>query len=95
VRQDRLLTQLRDILASAPALELVALEPHLKDGGVFAHVRFAGDDVAAAHTALLQHVAARGGIPRWTGLGRGDVWLVKGRPWREVAYNLQRASDCC
>lgn len=68
--------------------ELVSLEPHNKDGGVFVHFKYNAVDPGVALETIkkgVQESAAKlGGVPSWTGLRRGDVWLVKGTPWREV-----------
>lgn len=36
---------------------------------------------------------ARGGFPTWLGINQasGDVWLVKGKPWREVCMLYQKS----
>ena len=69
--------------------EVVELEPHIKDGGVFVHFKYnAGEQGEALETiekSVREEAEKQGGIPSWTGLTkRGDVWLVKGTPWREV-----------
>jgi hypothetical protein len=73
----------------AHGFELRSLEPHPKDGGVF--VKFAYDpgasDADALRTILQElrnHVAKHGGVPSWIGLPTGNIWHVKGSPWREV-----------
>lgn len=40
------------------------------------------------HKDLRAEAAKHGGMPSWvmSGGGPGDVWLVKGSPWREVSY---------
>lgn len=59
-----------------------------KMGGVF--VRFSynttNDDGALAEieSDLKSHVRSHGGMPSWTGLKGGDLWLVQGKPWLEV-----------
>lgn len=70
------------------AFKVRSLEPYLKDGGVF--VRFGYDDqgqqtaVEDIERDLKNDIEAKGGIPSWLGLSGGSVWLVKGRPWKEV-----------
>lgn len=34
----------------------------------------------SAREAALKH----GGIPSWIELSKGNIWLVRGTPWREV-----------
>lgn len=82
---------LKSILASVKThdFRVVSLEPHVKDGGVFVKFQYsAGEPQSALETIasdLRDNVAHHGGIPSWSGLSSGNVWLVKGRPWREVA----------
>jgi hypothetical protein len=73
--------------------EIVSLEPHHKDGGVFARFKYSASDPVSALDAiqksLREAVAKHGGIPSWIEFARGNVWLVRGTPWREVcAFNL-------
>ena len=70
---------------------MLSLERHPKDGGVF--VEFCYDDTQDTGGALqdildgLKQAAIKhGGVPSWTGLPRGDFWLIKGKPWKEVCY---------
>jgi hypothetical protein len=69
--------------------ELLSVEPEVKDGGVFARFRYLDTGSSAnimddLQTQLKKHVERRGGVPSWAGFRRGDVWIVKGHPWREV-----------
>jgi hypothetical protein len=86
------LSQLSDLLFSVKthAFSVISLEPYKKDGG--AYVRFTYDPgavndeeaLSAIEKDIRDKVAERGGIPSWIGLRRGNVWRVKGTPWREV-----------
>ena len=47
----------------------------------------AGDPVPALKAiqkSAREAAAKNGGIPSWMELARGDIWLVRGTPWREV-----------
>ena len=67
----------------------LSVEPHVKDGGVFVRFTYREDGSPTALDDIIQdlrsQVSKRGGIPSWHGFPRGNVWLVKGRPWREVS----------
>lgn len=88
-REEVLLDRLRSVLADVKVhnFKVLNLEPHSKDGGVFVRFRYnAGSDDAALSEvvhSLRQHTAEHGGVPSWAGLSGGNVWLVKGKPWRE------------
>ncbi|KAF7974077.1 hypothetical protein HWV62_13499 [Athelia sp. TMB] len=88
--QEELLARLSAILKSVKTheFEVVELEPHIKDGGVFVHFKYnAGEQREALETiekSVREEAEKHGGIPSWTGLTNpGEVWLVKGTPWRE------------
>lgn len=90
-RQETLMGRLSTLLSSVKSydFEVLALEPHVKDGGVFVHFKYSASDPKAALDDIsksIQTTASKhGGIPSWTGFpGRGGAWLVKGSPWREV-----------
>lgn len=63
-----------------------------KDGGVFVEFEYtpASDPkdtvsvLAEIQEALRKAANDHGGIPSWLGLRQGNIWLVKGRPWKEV-----------
>lgn len=83
--------RLRSQLSSAdlPNFEVISVEPHPKDGGAFVHFKYS--NISGSNTTvdelqhqLREHVAKQGGLPSWVGFGRGDVWVVKGNPWKEV-----------
>lgn len=67
---------------------MVSLEPHQKDGGVFVQFTYSAGDPASAlkslQKALREEAGKHGGMPSWIGMAKGDAWLVKGTPWREV-----------
>jgi hypothetical protein len=76
--------------------EPVTVESRAKDGGVFVKFKYNGQDgERALHdivTSLKRQSASKGGIPSWSGLkySEGDIWLVKGTPWREVGLQLSK-----
>ncbi|TFY60118.1 hypothetical protein EVJ58_g5342 [Rhodofomes roseus] len=87
-RREPLIDELHSLFANVTdyGFKVVAVEPHEKDGGVF--VKFSYDATAeGVQKDLLEKLgelaAKHGGVPSWFGVSRGDVWLVKGRPWRE------------
>jgi hypothetical protein len=89
-----LLTKIRAQLSgfNAHNFEILALEPHYKDGGVFVKFKYnpAEDQkstLSAIESDLQRHVQERGGMPSWLELTSGTVWLVKGNHWREVSYS--------
>ncbi|KAM5539125.1 hypothetical protein V8D89_007348 [Ganoderma adspersum] len=88
-REPTLLDHLRDLLSKVNThdFEVLSLEPHSKDGGVFVKFRYnpAGKEDAqqVILESLRKYVHSKGGVPSWLGLPSGEVWLVKGTPWRE------------
>lgn len=93
---ERLSTILKSV--KTHSFELVELEPHIKDGGVFVRFKYSagepGEALETIEKSVREEAEKRGGIPSWTGLAsRGDVWLVKGTPWREVRVWTPRDSD--
>ena len=89
-RRETLLDQLYSFFAKVPdyGLKVVTLEPHEKDGGVFVKYKYNAADPESAQQSILEslrkYVHSHGGVPSWIGLPSGEVWLVKGTPWREV-----------
>ena len=88
-RKETLLDQLRSLFSNVKdhGFKIVAVEPHEKDGGAF--IRFSYDAAAEnAEQDIVQRLkdlaAQHGGVPCWYGVSRGDIWPVKGTPWREV-----------
>ena len=90
IREDNLLCRLNALLSSVKThgFEILSLEPRHKDGGVFVKFKYypEGNDAALEiiENDLRREAARKGGIPSWIGINRGNVWVVKGTPWREV-----------
>ena|ERR1700722_18411743 len=90
-REETLLSRLKDRLSTVKThnFETLSLEPNYKDGGVFVKFKYdAGDRDSALATIendLRQYARRKGGLPSWLGLSGGNIWLVKGHPWREVS----------
>ncbi|KZT03537.1 uncharacterized protein LAESUDRAFT_761884 [Laetiporus sulphureus 93-53] len=88
-REETILDRLRSLFAgiTTHGFQLLSLQPHEKDGGVFVKFRYtAGDPEPALESIvhdLREKAAQQGGIPSWAGLSRSDIWLIKGKPWRE------------
>lgn len=89
-REETLLTRLSNILSSVKIhdFQVVSLEPHQKDGGVFVQFTYNTGEPASAlkslQKTLREEAGKRGGMPSWIGMAKGDAWLVKGTPWKEV-----------
>ncbi|KAG5645040.1 hypothetical protein DXG03_007219 [Asterophora parasitica] len=89
LREEHLLGALRARLDSVKTydFQVLSLEPHQKDGGVFVRFSYSASDPVAAlktiESQLTEEAEKHGGLPSWIGLTRGGVWLVKGTPWRE------------
>ncbi|KDR81387.1 hypothetical protein GALMADRAFT_58608 [Galerina marginata CBS 339.88] len=93
LRQDDLLTTLQgrlEELSSVYDFKPLELQPQRKDGGLF--VRFSYNppsDVepdkhwSVLQSALSEEVAKKGALPTWLGLGSGNIWVVRGSPWKE------------
>lgn len=91
LREDTLLDRLHKLLSDVKVQDfrLLSIEPHAKDGGVFVRFQYktSGEDNASLNAILQelkQAATMHGGIPSWIGIPTGSIWLVKGRPWREV-----------
>jgi hypothetical protein len=90
-REESLLSGLEAHLSTVKThnFEVLSLEPHYKDGGVFVKFKYNAKDQESALLAiehdLRQHTQQHSGLPSWVGLSGGNIWLVKGRPWREVS----------
>ncbi|CAL1704048.1 unnamed protein product [Somion occarium] len=88
-REETLLGRLGSLFEDVQkhGFHVVSLEPQKKDGGVFVKFKYNADDSDAALNEILSDlrvtVEKHGGVPSWLGLPRGNVWLVKGQPWRE------------
>ncbi|KAI0807276.1 exonuclease [Fomes fomentarius] len=88
-REDTLIGRLRSLLSKVNVhnFRIDALEPHIKDGGVFVRFKYNASEPESALQTIVQNlresVHSHGGVPSWCGLPSGEVWLVKGTPWRE------------
>lgn len=92
MREEALLEQLETRLSrvKAHAFKVLSLEPYPKDGGVFVRFSYDGQGQQTAvddiERDLKGEIESQGGMPSWLGLSGGSIWLVKGRPWKEVGY---------
>ncbi|KAJ8482266.1 hypothetical protein ONZ51_g5474 [Trametes cubensis] len=83
-REETLLERLRSLLSRVKSHEfqVVSLEPHGKDGGVFVKFKYSAQERDSALQSILhelrESVHSHGGVPSWCGLSTGEVWLVKG-----------------
>jgi hypothetical protein len=66
----------------------ISIEPHEKDGGIFVLFEYTSpqseDVLQAIQSDLRNHFQSRGGVPSSAGIRRGNIWVVRGQPWREV-----------
>ncbi|TFK55018.1 hypothetical protein OE88DRAFT_1779208 [Heliocybe sulcata] len=87
--EDTLLAKLKQIFQGVHVhgFEVLSMEPHIKDGGVFVNFRYDATNGPSAlediEKTVREQAQKEGGVPSWHGLSRGSLWLVKGRPWRE------------
>lgn len=91
LREETLVGRLSNLLNAVKAhdFQVVSIEPHVKDGGVFVKFQYndQGGTDAALNTIirdLKESTAKHGGIPSWVGIQTGNAWIVKGKPWKEV-----------
>jgi hypothetical protein len=97
-REESLLSALKSRLETVRAhdFDVLSLESHQKDGGVFVRFSYSASDPEGAlntiESKVREEAAKRGGLPSWLGLGGGNVWVVKGTPWREVCTNCTRCN---
>ncbi|KAF9459344.1 RNA12 protein-domain-containing protein [Collybia nuda] len=88
-REESLLSALKSRLESVKAhnFNILSLEPHQKDGGVFVRFSYTASDPECAlntiESKVREETTKHGALPSWLGIGGGNVWLVKGTPWRE------------
>lgn len=79
-------------------LKVVNVDPTPKDGGVFVNFTYNPPPDASGTKTLEEveksiraEVEKAGGIRTWFGIGTGDFFRVKGKPWNEV----RSSSACC
>jgi len=66
----------------------------IKDGGAFVKFKYMEPakvqdsdeplETPSLEAEIQKQVHDLGGVETWTGRKAGDVWLVRGKPWREV-----------
>ncbi|KAH9981472.1 RNA12 protein-domain-containing protein [Lactifluus volemus] len=65
----------------------ISIEPHVKDGGIFVLFEYipsqSKDILQDIQADLRSHFKSKGGVPSSTGIRRGNIWVVRGQPWRE------------
>ena len=100
-----MLGEIQDLLSSVKThdFQSLSVEPHVKDGGIFVRFSYTAGNSQTPLDDILKdlrsQVKKRGGVPSWSGRPKGEVWLVKGRPWREVCnsdllYHLSESRFC-
>ncbi|TCD65369.1 mitochondrial escape protein 2 [Steccherinum ochraceum] len=91
LRQETLIDELHDVVSGVKVhnFKLKSLDPHKKDGGIFVNFQYEANDESVPTAiqditkALREHAEKCGGVPSWMGIPRGNIWPVKGHPWRE------------
>ncbi|KAG8833407.1 mitochondrial escape protein 2 [Serendipita sp. 399] len=94
-QQLRVISSLEETLnqITLPGFRVEKLESRIKDGGAFVKFKYMqvtkknGDeqplDTPSLEDELKRQIHALGGIRTWIGNHAGDVWLVRGKPWKE------------
>lgn len=92
--EEHLLHSIKDQLArvNAHGFEIQSVESHRKEGGVFVTFSYTASETENQATLtdiinqLNEQASQKSGIPSWLpGFNRGKIWLVKGKPWKEVS----------
>uniref|UniRef100_A0A8H7Y4C2 Mitochondrial escape protein 2 n=1 Tax=Psilocybe cubensis TaxID=181762 RepID=A0A8H7Y4C2_PSICU len=92
LREDNLLSTLEsrlEGLSSVHGFKPLEIQPHRKDGGVFVRFSYSpsnleeGKEWSALQAALSKEVEKQGGLPSWSGVRSGTLWVVRGSPWKE------------
>ncbi|KAF5372862.1 hypothetical protein D9758_001752 [Tetrapyrgos nigripes] len=89
LREETLLGSIRDSLASVKVqkFQLVTLDPHPKDGGVFVRFKYQASNEDHALKTIKEEIekcfVESGGVSSWIGRRRTKVWVVQGNPWPE------------
>ncbi|KIM49011.1 hypothetical protein M413DRAFT_438171 [Hebeloma cylindrosporum] len=92
LRQETLLNVLQtrlEQLSSVYDFKPLELQPQRKDGGVFVRFSYSppytpdGDNWSALQTTLGEEIRKHGPLPTWLGVGSGELWIVRGSPWKE------------
>jgi hypothetical protein len=90
LRQEHLIDTLSEHISKVHThgFNPISIEPHEKDGGIFVLFEYTSsqleDVLQAIQLDLRNHFQSRGGVPSSAGIRRGNIWVVQGRPWREV-----------
>ncbi|KAJ4488366.1 exonuclease [Lentinula aciculospora] len=89
-RKDTILSSLKERFNGVKAhdLQILSLDPHPKDGGVFVRFKYKAPNkeeqaLKSVEESLRKEARDNGGIATWLGLRTPNVWLVKGTPWTE------------
>jgi len=97
LRQETLLDALHtrlEQLSPVYDFKVLELQPQRKDGGVFVRFSYSpphtpdADNWSALQTALGKEIRKHGPLPTWFGVGSGQLWVVRGSPWKEVSLLL-------
>lgn len=87
-------SRMKDIFSQTKLhnFSVMNVDPTPKDGGAFVNFTFspegetpASKTVDEIEAALRAKIDKDGGIRTWYGIGRGDFFRVKGKPWNEVS----------
>ncbi|KAI0256515.1 RNA12 protein-domain-containing protein [Lactifluus subvellereus] len=89
LRQEHLLDTLSEHISAVHThgFKPISIEPHVKDGGIFVLFEYipsqSEDVLQAIQSDLRNHFRSKGGVPSSAGIRRGNIWVVRGQPWRE------------
>jgi hypothetical protein len=95
-RQEQVLARIRELISqtNTHGFTPIALEPHIREGAVFVRFRYNHSDtddvLSDIESALNKRVAANGGVPSANIFAKGSIWVVRGKPWREVRITSAR-----
>ena len=90
LRQEYLLDKISEHISAVQThgFKPISIEPHVKDGGIFVRFEYipsqSEDVLQTIQSDLRNHFQSKGGVPSSAGIRRGNIWVVRGQPWREV-----------
>jgi hypothetical protein len=90
LRQEHLLDTFSEYISEVHThgFNPISIEPHVKDGGIFVLFEYipseSKDILQDIQADLRTHFKSKGGVPSSTGIRRGNIWVIRRQPWREV-----------
>ncbi|KAK7015902.1 mitochondrial escape protein 2 [Paramarasmius palmivorus] len=86
LREENLISSIQERFCNSNIddFQLVSVEPHPKDGGVFVKFRYnSAIQEDQVEQELRERARKHGGLPSWIGRRVQGIWLVRGSPWKE------------